>query len=186
MLQLCTSKAAGSISSAERLQSLLEVALSCRDTASVKALLQCPAAGGITAAMLSDLMQSVGAQCASQWNSLLMDISDSAAEAADPAAAAPAASSGCFAQQHLDISTKQLVLLLQAAVRKGDTATIAALCSYPAASQISSSAIHDLILAAAAQPQSASDVRACSAESYGDDQSRQVKQYFVPDFTQLM
>jgi hypothetical protein len=184
MLQLCTSKAAGNISSAEQLQPLLEVELSCRDTTSVKALLQCPAAGGITPAVLSALMQSVSATCAPQSN---IDTSGSAAAAAAEEEA-PAAASGCVTQQHVDVSTEQLVLLLQAAAQKGDTATVAALCSHPAASQISGSAIQDLFLAAAGltQPQAASSAPACAAQSSGGDQSQQVTQCFFPDFTQLV
>jgi hypothetical protein len=180
MLQLCSSKAAGSISSAEQLQPLLEVVLSCRDAASVKALLQCPAAGGITPAMFSDIMQSVSAQCALQWNFIKPG-------SAAPAAAT-AAASGCFSQQRLGVTTEQLMLLLQVAVQKFDGTTTALLCSYPAASQISSSMVQTLLLAAAAppQPQAPSSVGAWFPQPSGGDESHQVTQCFVPDFTQLM
>jgi hypothetical protein len=183
MLQLCSSKAAASISSAEQLQPLLQTALSCRDAASVKALLQCPAAAGITPAMFSDLMQSINAWWPLTWSN---NTTGSAAAAVIHAAAIKS-----FAQQHVGISTEQLVSLLKAAVEKGDNAAIAASCSHPAASEISSSAIQDLLVTAAAlcssppEDEVASGVTAFFSQSPGGDQRRQVKQWFVPDFAQL-
>jgi hypothetical protein len=179
LLQLCSSKAAASISSAEQLQPLLQIALSCRDTASVKALLQCPGAAGITPAILSDLVQSISARWPPQWST-----SKTGSAAAAGVAGAPAAASGHPMQQQCEASAEKLVQLLWAAAQQGDSARLATLCSYPAASQIGT--ILELLLEAARfEKKVARGVSAMFSCASGRGQSHQVAPCFVAGFTQL-
>jgi hypothetical protein len=129
--QLCGSKAAASISSAQDLSPLLELAIAGRDAVSVQLLLQCPGAASITPAFLGQLLPAAF----TYYDSAMLG-----------------AGALGHAKQFVDVTAEQLVELLRAAVQQQDSPTAAALCSSPAAAQLDTAAMHELLLAAAAVP----------------------------------